>query len=95
VLDGAGLAPASRSGAPAAPQEAGTLLAWIMVAAALAVAGFSLFRDHLPAFFVRLVDLVLGPFAAAVERMHNGLIGDYAVWMLLGLTLFGGTFLLR
>jgi hypothetical protein len=90
VLEGAGWA-----GTPAAAREAGPLLAWIMVAAAVAIAGFALFRDHFPAVFVRLVDQLLGPFFVAVERMHNGLIGDYAVWMLFGLTLFGSIFLLR
>jgi multicomponent Na+:H+ antiporter subunit D len=83
------------AGAPAAVREAGPLLAWIMVAAAVAIAGFALFRNHLPAAFVRLVDRLLGPPFAAVARMHSGLIGDYAVWMLCGLTLFGGAFLFR
>jgi multicomponent Na+:H+ antiporter subunit D len=81
--------------AAAATREAGPLLAWIMVAMALTVAGFDLLRDHLPALFVRLVDWLLVPFAAAIERMHSGLIGDYAVWMLFGLTLFGGACLFR
>jgi hypothetical protein len=44
---------------------------------------------------MRLVDLALAPLAAAVERMHDGMIGDYALRMLFGLTLFGGTFLFR
>ncbi len=89
------LAGAGWTGTRAAAREAGPLLAWIMVAAAVVIAGFALFRDRLPGMFVRLVDLLLVPFAAAVERMHSGLIGDYAVWMLFGLTLFGGAFLFR
>lgn len=61
----------------------------------MAIAGFALFRDHLPAVFMRLFDRLLAPFVVAIERMHSGLIGDYAVWMLVGLTLFGGAFLFR
>ncbi|HJU18976.1 MAG TPA: proton-conducting transporter membrane subunit [Stellaceae bacterium] len=90
VLDGAGWA-----AAPAAVPEAGPLLAWMMVAGAAAVAGFELFRGHLPGVFVHAVDRLLTPLALAVERLHNGVIGDYAAWMLFGLTLFGGAFLFR
>jgi multicomponent Na+:H+ antiporter subunit D len=90
VLDGAGWA-----AAPAATREAGPLLPWMMVAGAVAVAGFALFRGHLPVWVVHIIDRLLAPLAAAVEHLHNGLIGDYAVWMLFGLVLFGGIFLLR
>ncbi|MGH7036914.1 MAG: proton-conducting transporter membrane subunit [Stellaceae bacterium] len=34
--------------------------------------------------WIRLIDPVL----TVVDRLHNGLIGDYAVWIIIGLALF-------
>ena len=70
--------------------EAGTLaegpgwLPWASVAAALAGAGYGLFRNQLPAFVVQPVRATQSAPTRALEILHSGLIGDYAAWLAVG-----------
>ncbi|MCJ2022243.1 NADH-quinone oxidoreductase subunit E [Methylobacterium sp. E-065] len=59
-------------------------LPWVSVAAALAGAGYGLFRKRLPAFVVRPVSATQSAPTRALEILHSGLIGDYAVWLAVG-----------
>ncbi|MCJ2062087.1 NADH-quinone oxidoreductase subunit E [Methylobacterium sp. J-088] len=59
-------------------------LPWVSVAAALLGAGYGLFRKRLPAFVVRPVSASQSAPTRALEILHSGLIGDYAVWLAVG-----------
>ncbi len=59
-------------------------LPWASVAAALAGAGYGLFREKLPAFVVRPVSATQSAPTRALGVLHSGLIGDYAVWLAVG-----------
>ncbi|MGC2203443.1 MAG: hypothetical protein WA633_25280 [Stellaceae bacterium] len=43
-----------------------------------------------PRYLVRLSDLALGWIFAGLDRLHNGIVGDYVAWLVLGLIVFGG-----
>jgi multicomponent Na+:H+ antiporter subunit D len=68
--------------------------AWISVVAALAIAGFSLGREHLPGKISKIPNSVLRPVFAGLEALHSGLIGDYIAWAAVGLALFAISFML-
>ncbi len=59
-------------------------LPWASVAAALAGAGYGLFRRHLPPFVVRPVSATQSAPTRVLEMLHSGLIGDYAAWLAVG-----------
>ena len=87
VLDGAAWMP------PAAPPEvSGTRVVGPVVGLSLAVgiAAVQLGRDHMPRFLVRLSNLGLGWIFAGLDRLHNGVVGDYVAWLLFGLLVLGG-----
>jgi multicomponent Na+:H+ antiporter subunit D len=60
-------------------------LPWASVAAALAGAGYGLFREKLPRLVVRPVSATQSAPTRALEVLHSGLIGDYAAWLAVGL----------
>ncbi|MBE7245331.1 MAG: NADH-quinone oxidoreductase subunit E [Actinomycetospora chiangmaiensis] len=62
-------------------------LPWASVVAALAGAGYGLFRNRLPAFVVRPVRATQSAPTRALEVLHSGLIGDYAAWLAIGVAL--------
>ncbi|MCJ2070728.1 NADH-quinone oxidoreductase subunit E [Methylobacterium sp. J-030] len=59
-------------------------LPWFSVAAALAGAGYGLFRKRLPPVLVRPVHVTQSAPTRALEILHSGLIGDYAAWLAVG-----------
>ncbi|HEY6433439.1 MAG TPA: proton-conducting transporter membrane subunit [Acetobacteraceae bacterium] len=67
---------------------------WASLAMTLCVAGFDLWRHRLPRPFVRLVDQASWPLFGAVSWLHTGLVGDYVVWIVIGLALFTAGFAL-
>jgi hypothetical protein len=44
---------------------------------AFGFAGLELARDKFPRYLVRLADLGLGWIFAGLDRLHNGVVGDY------------------
>jgi hypothetical protein len=62
---------------------------WVTLALAVLIAVHDLARDRLPASWLRVTKRVLaGPVFAAIDRTHDGVVGDYVVWILVGLALF-------
>jgi hypothetical protein len=56
---------------------------------AVLIAVHDLFRAWLPRSWLRGTERVLsGSVFAAIDRTHDGLVGDYVVWILVGLALF-------
>jgi hypothetical protein len=83
------IAPVSVPSAVAAPGTTHSFVPWATIALALLIAAHDLGRAWLPGSWRRVSDRVLsGPVFGAIDRAHDGVIGDYVVWMLIGLALF-------
>ncbi len=98
LLDGGGYAAATLHGAvgvhaPASDvtgfTASGVVLGLVSVALALAVAAAQLYSRRLPAP-VRAVGVALRPPLRILRATHSGHLGDYVVWLLLGVTLLAG-----
>jgi multicomponent Na+:H+ antiporter subunit D len=98
LLDPAGYAAAALDGIrvvspPGVPSESGSvssiLLGLLSALLALLVAAVALFTDRLPQV-VRSACRVLGPPLRALRGAHSGHLGDYVVWLLVGITLLSG-----
>jgi len=83
-----GLAPFAAAPSSAPLHAPGTRLAWLSVALALGIAGFNLSRQLLPVGLPEIVDAMLKPVFAGVQKLHSGLIGDYIAWVAVGLAMF-------
>jgi multicomponent Na+:H+ antiporter subunit D len=83
---------------PARPQAAHgpahLLVPWLGVGLALLVSGYDLGRAHLPDVLRRGIGASTDPVFLALDRLHSGLVGDYVVWIMVGLAFFAGAFAL-
>ena len=70
------------------PGPSHPFLPWLSVSLAICIAGFSLFRRNLPRALVRSVHVLSAPLFRALGALHNGIIGDYVAWIIVGLALF-------
>lgn len=95
LLDSAGYAAAALDGIHAVPPRAsgaqtwspsGLLLASVSTLLALLTAVIAVYSDRLPRLLRRIVPVVRLPFRA-LQAAHSGHLGDYVVWLLLGVTL--------
>ncbi len=57
-------------------------------ALAVAIASFDLTRDRLPRTLVGAIDAVADLPYRVLNPLHSGLVGDYVVWIALGLACF-------
>ena len=76
-------------------QFSGEKLFWlpfVSVTLAVAIAGFELMRHRIPTFLAGGVDRLLRPVLDPLSCLHSGLVGDYVVWLLVGLSLFAIAF---
>jgi multicomponent Na+:H+ antiporter subunit D len=87
ILDGAAW---PHPPAPAETSEMRIIGPIIGLSVALGLAGLELARDKFPRYLVRASDLVLGWIFAGLDRLHNGVVGDYVAWLMVGLLVFGG-----
>ncbi len=94
VLDARPTGPAGPTMAGVTPAT-GSLLSGLGVSvAAVAFAGWALFRDHLPAAWRRgMKRLGDGPFSW-LESWHSGHVCDYAAWLVAGMGALGAGFYL-
>jgi multicomponent Na+:H+ antiporter subunit D len=95
LLDPAGYAAAALDGIRAAPPPGAPIESWsassvllglLTAVLALLVAAVALYTDRLPQL-LRGAGRVLSPPLRAVRSAHSGHLGDYVVWLLLGITL--------
>ncbi len=70
------------------PSPAHSLLPWLSVLAALAIAATELVRDRIPAPLNAAYDRIAGPPLDRLRALQSGLVGDYVAWMTVGLALF-------
>jgi multicomponent Na+:H+ antiporter subunit D len=71
--------------APAGVSEGREWVGWLSVGAAVVIAGYQLFRASLWNRLSFVAKTVSAPFAAALEAVHSGMVGDYIVWVVAGL----------
>jgi multicomponent Na+:H+ antiporter subunit D len=77
---------APRAVAPAEPPH--PWVPWVTIALSVLIAAHDLARKRLPRGWLALSERVLTlPVFTAIDRLHNGVIGDYVAWMLAGLAL--------
>jgi multicomponent Na+:H+ antiporter subunit D len=62
----------------------------IGLSVALGIAALELGRHHFPRYLVRVADLALGWIFSGLDRLHNGIVGDYVAWLMVGLLTLGG-----
>ncbi|HET9256817.1 MAG TPA: complex I subunit 5 family protein [Pseudonocardiaceae bacterium] len=95
LLDPAGYAAAALDGARAVPPAGPTLAGWstsglllglLSAVLAMLVATVALYADRLPQL-LRGASRALSPPLRALRAAHSGHLGDYVVWLLLGVTL--------
>jgi multicomponent Na+:H+ antiporter subunit D len=80
----------ARASVPPPVSEIHILGSIIGLSVALGFAGLELARDRFPRYLVRLSDLGLGWIFAGLDHLHDGVVGDYVAWLILGLLVFGG-----
>jgi multicomponent Na+:H+ antiporter subunit D len=61
---------------------------WLTIGLSLLIASHDLARAKLPKAWLKFSDALVNPVLIVVDRLHNGLIGDYVTWMVLGLAAF-------
>ncbi|WGR93113.1 NADH-quinone oxidoreductase subunit E [Bradyrhizobium sp. ISRA443] len=88
---------ASLGAVPALPPMPGDslahpLLPWLSMGFALVIAGHDLARDRLPGLWLRVTDRTLRPLLALIDGLHDGVVGDYVAWIVVGLAAFSLTF---
>ncbi|MBV8590530.1 MAG: hypothetical protein JO212_10810 [Acetobacteraceae bacterium] len=69
-------------------------LPWLAMTLSLGIALFDLSRAKLPGPLVRATQLLTGPLFRVLNALHSGLIGDYVMWIAVGLALFVAVFAL-
>ena len=57
---------------------------------ALGVAALQLSRGYFPRPVAGASDRLSGPIFEVLDRLHNGIVGDYVAWLLSGVVVFGG-----
>lgn len=67
-------------------------LPFVSMGLAVVIAGFELSRHRLPALLTGGVDHTVRPVLESLSRLHSGLVADYVVWLLVGLSLFAIAF---
>jgi multicomponent Na+:H+ antiporter subunit D len=60
-------------------------LPWVSIFLAISVAALELLRDRFPKRVQIARDAALAPIFYGIRSMHTGLVGDYVLWLMLGL----------
>ncbi len=64
---------------------------WLTIGLTLLIAAHDLGRGRLPRLGWRSA-IALAPLFVVIDRLHNGLVGDYVAWIAVGLALFSLSF---
>jgi multicomponent Na+:H+ antiporter subunit D len=76
------------------PNSDSLLLPWVSVLLAVALAAANLSRHCAPRWLTGALDRVTGPPLDGLRMLHSGLVGDYVMWIMVGLALFTVAFAL-
>jgi multicomponent Na+:H+ antiporter subunit D len=71
---------------PTEPMHHG-FVPWLTMGLALLIAGHDLTRARLPRLWLGVSDRALAPLFVVIDRLHNGVVGDYVAWIVVGLAL--------
>ena len=80
---------------PAIVVSSPSWLAWTSVTLALAIAGLDLFREHLPRPVIASTHALTRPAFKGLKALHSGLVGDYVLWIVLGLAAYTAAIAMR
>ena len=75
---------------PEAPSH--PFVPWLTVGLSILIAGHDLSRGRLPRLWLALSDRLLEPLFV-IDRLHNGVVGDYVAWIVVGLALLSLSFI--
>jgi len=85
----ASIGPIGPATAAAVPAPSHPFVPWLTLGLAILIAAHELGHAWLPRSWSRTSRRVLsGPVFTAIDRAHDGVVGDYVVWILIGLALF-------
>ena len=85
----ASIGPVGPQPALAVPESPHPFVPWLTLALTVLIAAHDLGRAWLPRSWLRAVErIVSGSVFGAIDRTHDGVVGDYVVWILVGLALF-------
>ncbi|HEX5462295.1 MAG TPA: proton-conducting transporter membrane subunit [Steroidobacteraceae bacterium] len=85
----ASIEPVGPATAAAVPASSHPFVPWLTLGLAIFIAAHELGHAWLPRSWSRASRRVLsGPVFTAIDRTHDGAVGDYVVWILIGLALF-------
>lgn len=65
---------------------------WLTIGLAILIAGHDLARARLPEIWLAVSDRAIRPLFVVIDRLHNGVVGDYVAWIVVGLALFSLAF---
>jgi multicomponent Na+:H+ antiporter subunit D len=65
---------------------------WLTMGLSILIAGHDLSRARLPRLWLAVSDRALAPFFIVIDRLHNGVVGDYVAWIVVGLALLSLSF---
>lgn len=68
--------------------ESPAVLAWASTAITVAIASWDLARERLPRGLIASLDAITVPAGRGLAALHSGLVGDYVVWIAVGLACF-------
>jgi len=81
-----------RSSAIASEPPPHPFLTWLTIGAALLITAHNFARDKLPRLWLTASDRLINPVLFVIDRLHDGLVGDYVTWIIAGLALFALSF---
>lgn len=71
------------------PQPAHPFMPWVTLALTVLIAVHDLGRSRWPKTWLRAAERVLSSsLFTAIDRMHDGVVADYVLWILIGIALF-------
>jgi multicomponent Na+:H+ antiporter subunit D len=90
----AGVPQATQISVGTMPEPGSSLRPWVSVVLAIALAVANLSRHRTPRWITGALDRVAGPPVSGLRMLHSGLVGDYVMWIMVGLALFTMAFAL-
>ncbi len=70
------------------PEPPHPFVPWLSLGLAVAIATFDLFRRYLPRAMVQASRTISDPLFRILHGLHDGVIGGYVVWIVIGLAMF-------
>ncbi len=69
-------------------------LPWLTTGLSILIAGHDLARKRLPAPWLTATNRLMHPLAIVIDRLHDGIVGDYVAWIIAGLAFLSLSFVI-